>query len=252
MDIDRKYFEEKLQFVPYQTDRSLLMYELAKNISLNKKNDLLLKGGTALLFCYGLNRFSTDFDYDGMKQKIDLQKCIEDVFKNNNLNLTDLILKKDTDTVKRYMLHYKEAVDDPIKLEISFRNIDYFKNNNYAENINNLYTYPILILSRMKIDTFLTRTKARDVFDTAFLLQNYAKTFDEERIIKCYNKLNDLGLNYFENLINEDKIIKNYDTNSILINFENTLKTAYDVINKQINEKNDNIQKNQNNGGGRK
>ena len=36
---------------------------------LNSQTDqFILKGGTALMLCYGLNRFSEDIDLDGFKQ----------------------------------------------------------------------------------------------------------------------------------------------------------------------------------------
>jgi hypothetical protein len=49
---------------------------------------------------------------------------IKFVFNSNGLELDRINIKKETDTVKRFMIHYKEAENNPIKLEISFRNID--------------------------------------------------------------------------------------------------------------------------------
>jgi len=176
-----------------------------------------------------------------MKYEIDLKKNIENVFKKNNLNISEINVKKDTNTVKRYMIHYNEAKGDPIKIEISFRNMDYYENKNYNVIKNDIITYPIIHLSRMKIDAFLKRDVARDIFDIGYLLNKYPKTFDNERIIKCYNKINRAGLDFFEKIMKEDNIIMKHDIEKIIINLDSNITKMYNNI-KTGNEGNNNIQ----------
>jgi len=224
MEINEKYLKDALSLDNDKTKRILLMYDIAKNISTDNKNNLLLKGGTALLFCYGLPRYSTDLDYDGYNYNVDIINNIKSIFKTNNLELDKINIKKDTDTVKRFMIHYKEAENNPIKLEISFRNIDDIDRikNNFVQ-INGINTYNIKYLTSSKIDAFLDRTAARDIFDASYLLQNYPDSFNKEIIVKCKNKLSSIGLNQMENIIKNDEIIKNFDCENILINFENNI-----------------------------
>jgi len=92
MEINEKYLKDSLSLDDDKTKRILLMYDIAKIISADNKNDLLLKGGTSLLFCYGLPRYSTDLDYDGYNYNIDIMDKIKSVFNTNKLNLDGIIL----------------------------------------------------------------------------------------------------------------------------------------------------------------
>jgi len=224
MEINEKYLRDTLFFDDEKIKRILLMYDIAKKISSNNRNDLLLKGGTALLFCYGLPRYSTDLDYDGFNYNLDIIDSIKSVFNSKNLELDRINIKKDTDTVKRFMIHYKEAENNPIKLEISFRNsddIDYVKDK--CVMINDINTYNIKYLAAGKIDAFLKRTAARDIFDASFLLKNYPESLNKDLIVKCKSKLTSIGLDQMENIIKNDEIINNFDCDDILVNFENNI-----------------------------
>jgi len=234
MNINRQYFENTLQFNKEKTDRILLMYDIAKSISNDNKN-LILKGGTALLFCYGLPRFSTDLDYDGIDYNLNINDNVTNVFKNNNLELSSINIKKNTDTVKRFMVHYKEAENNPIKIEISFRNMENEKILDYKTNINGLNTYNIDYLANDKINTFLDRMAARDIFDASYLFKEYPDVIDKNLILKCKDKVNSIGIDQFEKIIKNDDILKDFDTDDILINFDKNINNLY---NKNINYSN--------------
>jgi len=233
MEINEKYLNYKLSLDKERINRILLMYDIAKNISADNKNDLLLKGGTALLFCYGLPRYSTDLDYDGFNYNIDIMDKINSVFVSNGQNLDKINVKKDTDTVKRYMIHYKEAENNPIKLEISFRKIDDSDHvKDKRARINDINTYDIKYLAADKIDTFLKRTAARDIFDASFLIQHYPDSINKEIIEKCKNKISSIGLDQMENIIKNDEIIKNFDCEDILVNLDNNINKYLNNANK--------------------
>jgi predicted nucleotidyltransferase component of viral defense system len=224
MEINEKYLRDTLLLDNEKIKRILLMYDIAKRISMDNKNGLILKGGTALLFCYGLPRYSTDLDYDGFNYNFDVLNEIKFVFISNALKLDKINIKKDTRTVKRFMIHYKEAENNPIKLEVSFRNIDDVNDisDKYVQ-INNIKTYNINYLSVNKIDAFLKRTAARDIFDISFLLQHYPNSFNKELIEKCKNKLASIGLDQMENIIKSDEIMKHFDCDDILVKLENNI-----------------------------
>jgi predicted nucleotidyltransferase component of viral defense system len=224
MEINDKYLKDTLSLDKEKTERILLMYDIAKKLSNNNKNELVLKGGTALLFCYGLPRYSTDLDYDGFNYNPDIMDGIKSVFNSKELELEKINIKKDTDTVKRFMIHYREAENNPIKLEISFRNmddVDSVRDNRVF--INNINTYNIKYLAATKINTFLERTAARDVFDASFLLSGYPDSVSKDLIEKCKNKLTVIGLDQMENIIKNDEIIKNFNCEDIVLNFENNI-----------------------------
>jgi predicted nucleotidyltransferase component of viral defense system len=89
--------------------------------------------------------------------------------------------------------------------------------------INNINTYNIKYLAANKINTFLERTAARDIFDTSFLLPSYPDSVNKDLIEKCKNKLTVIGLDQMENIIKNDEIIKNFNCEDIVINFENNI-----------------------------
>ena len=81
---------------------------------------LALKGGTALLLCYGLDRFSEDIDLDGRK-KLNLQSRLGAVLSRVTTE-HDIRIVKDTDTVQRIKIRYKTPVATAnLKIEVSYR-----------------------------------------------------------------------------------------------------------------------------------
>lgn len=78
-----------------------LMESILKNLS---DTPLVLKGGSALYLGYGLNRFSEDLDFDSLK-KLNLLNKIKSSAPPD-IAIDDIQIKKDTDTVSRYIVHY--------------------------------------------------------------------------------------------------------------------------------------------------
>ncbi|MCL2252714.1 MAG: nucleotidyl transferase AbiEii/AbiGii toxin family protein, partial [Treponema sp.] len=124
-------------------------------------------------------------------------------------------------------VHYKEAEYNPIKIEISFRNIDNDNILDYKTNINGLNTYNINYLANNKINTFLDRMAARDIFDAAYLFREYPDVIDKGLILKCKDKMNSIGIDQLEKIIKSDEILKDFDTDDILINFDKNLNNLY-------------------------
>jgi len=81
-----------------------LMLTICQKISL-KKLPVILKGGTALLLCYGLNRHSEDLDFDSNK-KNDLENIITDSAKKVGLKINTITLAKKTHKLKSYKVTY--------------------------------------------------------------------------------------------------------------------------------------------------
>lgn len=140
------------------------------------------KGGTACYLFYGLPRFSTDLDFNLLKQdKIDF------VFEKLSKILIDLGEIKDKkikyNTIY-FLLSYKNDAHN-IKIEISTRNID---NNNYQ--IKNYLGLSVLTMTKdcifaNKLVAVLDRKKLanRDLFDVYYFLKN-SWPINEEILIK--------------------------------------------------------------------
>ncbi len=149
-----------------------LMRAIVKNLA---DTPMVLKGGTALYLGYGLNRFSEDLDFDCCK-KINLLSKVKSAIPNGII-LNDIHIKKDTDSVGRYMVRYAtkdNKEEQTLKLEISYRDAPKESEVNMIEGMR------IAKIERI-IDNKLcacfdgehTRTKARDLFDLHFLAKHY-------------------------------------------------------------------------------
>jgi len=83
---------------------------------LNSCSDLfVLKGGTALMMCYGLDRFSEDIDLDMLSSdKTVMQNILQKYCSKTGYTFRTA---KQTNTTERYILHYDDEYIDVKKLE---------------------------------------------------------------------------------------------------------------------------------------
>lgn len=154
-------------------------------------NDLpiVLKGGTALLLCYGLDRFSEDLDLDANK-KLNIITRVADTLSRHTEKHT-IKVSKDTDTVQRLKIHYsKNGLERFLKIETSFR--DPFKNEDTVI-IGGIKTYKIQNLIDQKVNAMMGRTKARDLYDVDFLLRTYRDSFADSTIKKLSEMVADIN-----------------------------------------------------------
>jgi len=169
------------------------MRELAREIT--RAGTAVLKGGTALLLAYGLNRFSEDMDFDiPSGSDIDITQMVAKVAKKLDITNYQINIKKDTDTTKRYMLHYGATRSDgdyPLKIEFSKRN----KHIGQAVRIDGISVYEIGTLSGMKTHAFIGRAKPRDMFDVSFLLSNYYSDIPDDTKKAIVEHVEKIGIN---------------------------------------------------------
>lgn len=136
---------------------------------LNKETDqFILKGGTALAQCYGLDRFSEDIDLDGHKQ--DIKEITRRFCQRFGFTMR---VAKDTPTVKRCLIYYSDS-SKPLKVEVSYRN-QQISDEDWKV-VKGLKVYSIDALARMKANAYNGRDKIRDLYDLTFICNNY---FDE-------------------------------------------------------------------------
>ncbi|MGX2949200.1 nucleotidyl transferase AbiEii/AbiGii toxin family protein [Frederiksenia canicola] len=134
-----------------------------------------MKGGTALYLGYGLNRFSEDLDFDSDK-KLNLISKIKSAAPHGII-IDEINVKKDTDTVSRYMVNYHirdTGHKDSLKIEISYRNPPPEEQVSVR---NGIRVASIERITDNKLhaafDGDNTRTKGRDLFDLHFIAKNY-------------------------------------------------------------------------------
>ncbi|WP_208350157.1 nucleotidyl transferase AbiEii/AbiGii toxin family protein [Helicobacter pylori] len=164
-----------------------LMRAIVKNLA---DTPMVLKGGTALYLGYGLNRFSEDLDFDCYK-KINLLGRVKSTIPNGII-LNDIHIKKDTDSVGRYMVRYAtkdNKEEQTLKLEISYRDAPKESEVNVIEGMR------IAKIERI-IDN---KTKARDLFDLHFLAKHYEEHFN----LDLASRLKDFSKDH-------DKLVSDY------------------------------------------
>ena len=161
-----------------QKDHELVMKTICVRFHANNL-PMVLKGGTALNLCYGLDRFTEDLDFDSVKP-LNLEHAIREVFsqlgkgqpkfRNPEINLT-----KKTDTVRRYRITYANDVN--LKIETSLRGTP---NDADLAEIKGILTYKISVLIKQKLSALQGRTTARDLHDVICLYEKYYNDFSDE------------------------------------------------------------------------
>ena len=187
---------------------TVLMFKDNKNFI--AINNFMLKGGTALLLCYNLNRFSEDIDLDSSNMNI--FKYIDEFCNIKNFTYRKA---KDTKTVQRAFIDYGES--NKLKIEVSHRNSNISKD--LLVNVNGILTYNINELTNLKALAYSGRDKVRDLYDITFIINNYYEKLNEQTKMNLETILSYKGIeqyDYFEsNSITDDLI----DMNELSVSF---------------------------------
>lgn len=162
----------KLEHTPAEQSHVRIMQAIAKDLS---DLPMVLKGGTALLLCYGLDRFSEDLDFDAPK-KFNVAGRVDKVL--SRLTSEHVVRTvKDTETVQRLKIQYRtEDVSRLLKIETSFRREPEEES---VVTLDGIKTYKVSELISQKLRALENRTKARDLYDVAFLHRQYSHEFTD-------------------------------------------------------------------------
>lgn len=167
----------------------------------------VLKGGTSLMLCYNLTRFSEDIDLDGFDNNF--FKIVESFIKQYKCKYPELSYRKakDTDTVKRVFIHYGNI--KPLKVEVSYRRKQL--NTNEVIVLNNIVVYNIETILSMKLNAFNHRDKIRDLYDIVFIYTNYKSYINNNLLTMLRDAVEYKGLEQFDYLVKNqrDELIDN-------------------------------------------
>lgn len=210
--------EAILNFSPERRLHVDIMRAIARDL-----NDLpmVLKGGTALLLCYGLTRFSEDLDFDSPR-KFNIVGRIDRILSQRSQR-HELKIVKDTETVQRIKSHYQGITSDRLlKIETSFRSAP---DESSVTVVNGIRTYKIETLIEQKISALTHRTAARDLYDVAFLAAHYLTNFPlhaRETLRLMVQDLNALEQR-FEDAFEEDEILATADLSALVLQISESL-----------------------------
>jgi hypothetical protein len=192
--------------------------------------DFILKGGTALFYCYDLDRFSEDIDLDGLSQDLDV---IVQTF--CGFNGYSYRIAKDTDTVKRYMIYYGND-SKPLKIEASFRRKSI--SDVEIKCINGIRTYDINTLCIMKSNAYSSRDKLRDLYDISFICNNYFDSLTPQTLSLLRSAIEFKGIEQFDFIVKDqpDDLINENKLAGDLLAMYDKLGLLYDDKERQIME----------------
>lgn len=210
-----------------------LMINILKNLS---DTPLVLKGGTALYLGYGLNRFSEDLDFDSSK-KLNLLNKIKSSAPQG-IEIDNINVKKDTDTVSRYVVNYHirdTGIKDSLKIEISYRTPTPDEQITIKDGIR-FSSVDRIIDNKLNAayDGENTRTKGRDLFDLHFLATQYAEHFTPDLAERLSNFAQDpdkLVSLYREDIEADPLLNKIMDVEQIALNLNDIANEIW--LNKQ-------------------
>lgn len=173
------------------------------NFLFKRSNDHILKGGSALLYCYGLSRVSEDLDFNCYKDDL-LDFVIE--FCNKHGYLYNV--KKDSEYKKKILINYGGSKKH-LKVECNLLGRD-----EYTERIlrvNSILTYDLNLMLEFKLWAYRDRYKPRDIYDIAFIVLTYYNSLPQNLITNVKTTLRDKG-----GLDNVEYILNNSEEDDLL------------------------------------
>lgn len=206
----------KADLTPLQKVHVILMRDIVKSLV---DTPMVLKGGTALLLVYGLDRFSEDLDFDSSKA-MRLESRLQEVA-SKHVTVKTIDRTKDTPTVSRYRLVYESAFGESrLKIETSLRTSP-----TATQVIDGMRVYDLPTLIGQKITALKNRTKARDLYDVYFLAKHYAHLFTDghhEQVLELIADLNGLEKR-FKPAFEYDPILIHQDVSQIVVSLAEAL-----------------------------
>ena len=161
---------------------------------MNKRtNNFILKGGTSLRKCYGLDRFSEDIDLDATKE--DIFEIVDDFCKEKNYKYR---IVKNIPIVKRCIIDYSND-NRFLEIETSYRRKNILPQD--VTSINGITVYTIDRIAQMKANAYAARDKIRDLYDISFICNNYFNDLSVVIKLIITDAVGNKGFEHFDYLV---------------------------------------------------
>ena len=147
-----------------------------------KTENYILKGGSSLIECYGMRRFSADLDFDS-RDRQRMAQIVDDFCKERGYKFRTA---KNTPSVQRYMINYGDD-SHPLKVETSFRRT--MIPQQITEKRNGIVVYDIDELLSQKTTAYSQRDKIRDMYDISFIINKYGNNLQIRSISLAANAI---------------------------------------------------------------
>ncbi len=176
-----------LRLKPHEELHEQLMWAVLERV---RDLDLVLKGGTALAFTRGLNRHSTDLDFD-TGRPVELRDRIDSAARALGVNL-EPARRQDWRHHQRFRARYptpRRSEDEFFKVNVRYANPLRAED---IEVIGGIRSYKVPVLFDQKLAAAASRIEARDLFDLAFVMQQYGDCLRDDQIRKADTFTEDL------------------------------------------------------------
>jgi predicted nucleotidyltransferase component of viral defense system len=196
-----------MELTEIEKDHKLLMRNIVQSLA---GTPYVLKGGTALMFGYDLDRFSEDLDFDSVK-KLNLETKIKENLPSG-FEIVEITKPKDTNTVQRYKVTYITPNGKRrLKIETSYRKKDISKADYSLIDTMQIYNIDFLLDNKLKAthDGDTPRTTARDLYDIYFIVNNFIEIITPSFILRLKEFVSDEDALFerFEDAYNEDLLV---------------------------------------------
>jgi predicted nucleotidyltransferase component of viral defense system len=176
-----------------------LINQVLSKLNENDKTPFILKGGTALLACYGLDRQSEDIDLDAAGESYSASRHllfdqVENLAREYGCQTR---IAKDTEAVQRIMINY--GATKPLKVELSLRRLSIPEDR--ITTINGIKVYTLDELFQMKAAAYLNRDKIRDLYDVTFIINNHFEKLSGSSLGLARNAFAEKDLSQFDYLM---------------------------------------------------
>lgn len=187
----------------------------------NRSTDYILKGGTALMLCYDLTRFSEDIDLDSTDRQT-IFVIVKHLCEVNNYLCR---IAKQTETVSRIMINY--GGNKPLKVEVSHRRA-FIPEEEICIRYG-IRVYRLNNLAVLKANAYAQRDKLRDLFDICYLVNNKYSDLDTATRSVIRTTVEYKGFEQFDYITREqsDDLIDNGQLASDFIDMYNNLGLLY-------------------------
>ncbi|MYC65173.1 MAG: nucleotidyl transferase AbiEii/AbiGii toxin family protein [Acidobacteriia bacterium] len=194
-----------LRLTPHQELHERLMWEV---IAQSRALDLVLKGGTALAFCRGLNRHSTDLDFD-TDRPVDLRDHIDSASRAMGVNL-EPSWRLDRPGRQVFRARYPgPSGSKPRFFKVNVRYKDPLRPED-IEFVDGVRTYKVPALFDQKLAATASRVEARDLFDLAFVMEHFGDGLQDDQIRRADTFTKDLDRleRRYKESFEEDEVLK--------------------------------------------
>ncbi len=235
-----------------QTEKNYIHVAVLFAISKLFPEKFIFKGGTCLMICYNLDRFSEDLDFD-IKEEIDLEKTLDEI--KRFLYKYDILIDYKITPNKRYEdcfiyfygMLYKNTNNTRCKIKLDFsKRKDFIKKEEMIK-VNHVYNeFPLFYINTLnvnemfseKIRAIIQRNKARDLYDLHYLI-NRKVVFDIDLVNKKLSVYNQkFSIKEFSDAVKNKENIWDKELSHLISNYP-TFKEVYKEVIAYITNKKD-------------